>query len=76
MKKLLEHILKNLVDQSDKVVVKLEESDEEIGVDITVDESDLGRVIGKQGRTINAIRCLAKVLSTKEKKRLKINLQD
>lgn len=74
MKDLLEFILKHLTDHPDDVVIDLSEDDASITVSMTVNPEDVGRVIGKEGKTINAIRSLAKVIAIKEKKKLNINL--
>lgn len=74
MKKLLEFILKYLVDHPDDVKVTVTEDDESISASISIHAEDMGRVIGKEGKTINAIRSLAKVIAVKEKKKLNLNL--
>lgn len=76
MKKLLTYILRNLVDHPDELKISVQESETELLVNISVHQDDLGRVIGKGGRTINAIRALAKVLATKEKKLLTLTLTE
>lgn len=74
MKKLIEYILKKLVDHPDEASVSVEESGEDINVSIKVNSEDAGRVIGKQGRIINSIRSLAKLLALKNKKKLTLRL--
>lgn len=74
MKKLLEYILQYLVDHPQDVSVAVAEDDASISVSINVHKEDMGRVIGKEGKTINAIRSLAKVIAVKEKKKLTLNL--
>lgn len=76
MKNLLEYILIHLVQFPDQVVV--EESQVE-GVDvymITVNPEDMGRVIGKEGNVIQAIRTLARVRAMKENRRIRVDLND
>jgi len=55
---LVEHVAKALVDSPDQVVVEVVEEDGDTIVELEVAESDLGRVIGKQGRTARAMRAL------------------
>ena len=60
MKELVETIAKALVDAPDQVQVTQEENDKGIIVTLKVAESDIGKVIGKQGRVANAIRSVVK----------------
>lgn len=74
MKELLEVIAKNLVDNPDKVVV--EEKTDEIGIvlELTVDENDIGKVIGKQGRIAKAIRSVIKAAAIREDKKVVVKI--
>lgn len=56
---LLEYIIKTLVDKPDLVVVTQTVEDNKIMLAVQVGQEDLGRVIGKDGQTIRAIRSLA-----------------
>lgn len=58
MKDLVEYIAKKLVEHPDEVQVTLEESDNKQDYKLRVHEEDMGRVIGKSGRTAKAIRTL------------------
>ena len=58
MKQLLEDIVKAIVDESDEVNVKMIEGDSTEIYELTVGEGDLGKVIGKKGRNVGAIRTL------------------
>lgn len=76
MKELLDLILKNITTHPEAVVI--EESDEN-GVTnylIKVDPEDMGRVIGKDGKVIRAIRSLAHVIAVRQGKRFRIKLAD
>lgn len=76
MKDLLELILKNIVTNPDAVEIAVDqESDREIYT-IKVDPTDMGRVIGKSGKVIKAIRALAHVVAIRQNKRFRINLAD
>ena len=69
MKEIIEYIAKHLVDKPDEVEVT-EKTGEEISViELRVAEDDLGKVIGKQGRTARAMRTILSAASTKLKKR-------
>jgi uncharacterized protein len=76
MKDLAEYILKAIVTHPDDVVVKEEEKDNEITLDISVNQEDMGKVIGKQGKIIKSIRSLLFAKSIKEGKKININLLD
>lgn len=60
MKELVEVIAKALVDYPDEVVVTETETDKSIVVELRVAQSDMGKVIGKQGRIAKAIRSVVK----------------
>ena len=64
--KLTEEIVKSLVSNSDNVSVKEFPTEEEdvILIQVMVDEDDIGKVIGREGRTANAIRTLVQASST------------
>ena len=66
MKELVEVIAKSLVDNPDQVVVTETEDAKSITVKLTVAPSDMGKVIGKQGRIAKAIRSVVKAASMKE----------
>jgi len=65
---LLEHVTKALVDAPDQVSVSQIEEDGEIVFELTVAESDLGKVIGKSGRTARALRMLLSAAGIKAQK--------
>jgi len=60
MKELVEIIAKALVDAPDQVVVTEQENEKGIVVTLKVDQADIGKVIGKQGKVANAIRSVVK----------------
>lgn len=66
MKDLVEYVVKSLVDMPDEVAVDQFEDSSETVLEITVAGPDMGRVIGKSGRVINAIRTLAQVAAAKQ----------
>lgn len=74
---LTEKIIKNIVKDEDAVSAKLfpSENDKEIIIEVLVSDSDIGRVIGKNGRTANTIRTLVQASSAlKDNKYVKINI--
>lgn len=74
MVELVEYIAKSLVDNPDSVQVQITSQDEDVlNISLTVAESDMGKVIGKQGRIAKAIRSLLKAASLKDN--IKVNLE-
>ena len=70
MKEILESIILNMVDNKEQVLIDAKEDEKTITLQVKVAESDMGRVIGKQGRVAKAIRIIMKSLATKEHKRV------
>ncbi|MBE5822804.1 MAG: KH domain-containing protein [Butyrivibrio sp.] len=66
MKELVEVIAKALVDNPDEVVVTEKKDGRNIMIELHVAPSDMGKVIGKQGRIAKAIRAVVKAASTRE----------
>lgn len=62
LQKLIEHMVKSLVDQPESVVITQTVDGNKVLLKIAVSDADVGRVIGKEGQTIRAMRSLALVL--------------
>jgi predicted RNA-binding protein YlqC (UPF0109 family) len=75
VKELLEYLARSLVDNPDAVNVQLEEDDDEVELILTVDESDMGRVIGRDGRIANAIRALLRVAAAKDGRHVELEIE-
>ena len=69
LKDLIEYVGKSLVDMPDEVNVNEIQGEQTTVIELKVDKSDLGKVIGKQGRTARALRTILNAASTKLKKR-------
>jgi len=69
MKELVEYIAKSLVDQPDAVKVTEVEGERTSVIELSVAKEDMGKVIGKQGRTATAMRTLLNAAGMKQKKR-------
>jgi predicted RNA-binding protein YlqC (UPF0109 family) len=69
MKELIEYIAKVLVDNPEEVTVTALEGEQTSVIELRVAKEDLGKVIGKQGRTARAMRTILGAASTKIKKR-------
>ena len=74
MKELVEVIAKSLVEHPDEVVVTETENEKSIVVELRVAPSDMGKVIGKQGRIAKAIRSVVKAASSKEEKKVVVEI--
>lgn len=74
MKELVEVIAKALVENPDEVVVTEKEEGKHVTIELHVAASDMGKVIGKQGRIAKAIRSVVKAASTKENKKVDVEI--
>ena len=74
MKELVEVIAKALVDYPDEVVVTETENEKAIVLELRVAQSDMGKVIGKQGRIAKAIRSVVKAAASKEEKKVIVEI--
>lgn len=69
-----EVIAKSLVDYPDQVVVTETENEKAIVLELRVAQSDMGKVIGKQGRIAKAIRSVVKAAASKEEKKVIVEI--
>jgi uncharacterized protein len=69
-------LARSLVDEPDKVEISGTETDSRVDLEIRVAEDDMGKIIGRQGRTIRAIRTVAKAASVKLGKRVTVEVPD
>ncbi|HEY4837466.1 MAG TPA: KH domain-containing protein [Candidatus Acidoferrales bacterium] len=74
MKELVEIIAKALVDKPEAVVVNTVEGEQVTVLELKVDPADLGKVIGRQGRTAKSIRTILGAAGMKMKKRLTLEI--
>lgn len=73
-KELVEYIAKSLVDSPEQVEVRETENEQGPVLELSVSKEDLGKIIGKQGRTARAIRTLLGAVSAKTKKRIVLEI--
>lgn len=73
MKEFVEYVVKNLVDNPDKVKIKEVGGTQTVILELSVDKSDIGKIIGKKGKTINAIRTL--LVSVASRAGIRVNLE-
>ena len=76
MKEMLEILVKSLVDNPDKIEITEKENGNDVVMELKVDPSDMGKVIGKQGRIAKAIRVLMKAYATKVGKKVSVEILD
>lgn len=77
MKELLEYLAKGLVEHPDGVeVTEVTEDDGTVVLELSVDEDDYGSVIGRGGRTAQALRTVVKAASVKEQRRVFVDIVD
>ena len=73
---LLEFLVKALVDDENSVKVTVDEKDDEIVYHVKVSSADIGKVIGKNGKTANSIRTIVKSIGAKTKKKVFVKFED
>lgn len=76
MKEILQTILANLVENKDEIQINEKQEGQEIVFEVKVAESDMGRVIGKQGRIAKSIRTVMKAVASKEKQKVTVEFLD
>jgi len=74
MKALVETITKALVDNPSQVVAAEETEEDTLVIKLTVAKEDMGRIIGKEGRTAKAIRTILNAVSTKDNKKAMLKI--
>lgn len=74
MKELLEVIAKSLVDNPQEVVVTEKSNEKSLVLELKVAQSDMGKVIGKQGRIAKAIRSVVKAAASKEDRKVIVEI--
>ena len=75
MKELVEVIARALVDNPDQVVVTETEKEDGTFIELKVAPSDMGKVIGRQGRVAKAIRSVVKAAASKKEKKVIVDIQ-
>jgi len=76
LKELLTYIAQNLVDNPDGVNVTEREGESETVYELRVDPSDMGKVIGRQGRIAKEIRALMRSVAQRQGKRISVDIVD
>ena len=76
MKEILESIILNIVEHQDQVVITTKQDEKTITLEVKVAESDMGKVIGKQGRVAKAIRTIMKSVAVQEHRKIMVDFKD
>jgi predicted RNA-binding protein YlqC (UPF0109 family) len=77
VEELLEYLARALVDDPDKVrIERFDEDDGSVVLELSVGENDYGKVIGRGGRTANALRTVLKAAAVKEQCRVFVDIVD
>lgn len=74
MKEAVEKIVRALVDDQEAVAVNTDEGGSTVRIEVRVAESDMGKLIGRQGRTVRAIRSLLHAASQKGRTRYLLDI--
>ena len=76
LENLLLFIVRGIVDEPDRVEVSARETDSRVDLTLRVAEGDVGKVIGRGGRIVRAIRTVMKAASVKAQKRVSVEVSD
>lgn len=71
-----EFVVKALVEKPDKVQIKRTVDERGVLLELMVDPEDMGKIIGKEGKTVNALRTLLKVLGSKTNSRVNLKIAE
>jgi predicted RNA-binding protein YlqC (UPF0109 family) len=74
VKEFLEYVARSLVDKPDAVWVEVDDEGDETLLTLGVDQEDMGRVIGRDGRIANAIRSLLRVMAARDGRHVELDI--
>lgn len=74
LKDLAEYIVKSLADHPEKVELEEREEDDTVLIELRISSDDIGKIIGKSGNTINAIRTVLQTAASSYRKRAKLEV--
>ena len=74
MKEMLELLVKNLVDNPDKIDITEKDEGKNLNLELRVDPQDMGKIIGRQGKIAKAIRVLMKAYAVKTNKKVNVDI--
>jgi len=76
VRELVEFVAKSLVDNPDEVRTRIHDRDQQTIIELEVAEADLGKIIGRQGRTARALRTLLAAAGQKTRRRFTLDILD
>ncbi len=74
VKELVEYLVKSLADHPEEVVLEEREEEDTIVMELKIAQDDLGKIIGKNGNTINAIRTVIQTAASSCKKKARLDV--
>ncbi len=74
MKEIIDYIVRHMVDSPDDVDVQEKEEDGVVTVELRVASDDMGKVIGRQGRTVRAMRTILSTVAAREGKKSRLDV--
>ena len=75
IKEFVEYIVRSLVSNHEDILVNVREEQGTVTVNVNVAEEDMGRIIGRKGRTVNSIRSLLRVLGSEHGMRVELDIE-
>ena len=75
IKEFVEYIVKSLISNHEHILVNVREEQGTVTVNVNVAEEDMGRIIGRKGRTVNSIRSLLRVLGSEHGMRVELDIE-
>lgn len=75
MEELIKYILNKIVDHPEDLKIESLQNEESVTITAKLNPDDMGKIIGKGGKTINSIRTLVKILASKDQKRFNFNVE-
>jgi len=74
MKEFIAYLIKNLVDQPDAVDIQIVDGEQGTMVEVRVSQEDIAKVVGRQGRTIKALRTIAMTVGARFGRRVRLEI--
>ncbi len=76
MLELIKYIVEQFAEEKDKIEYVVEETDDAINVTVLLADSDMGKVIGKQGKIAKALRTLVRAATPKDSKKYNVEIKE
>ncbi len=76
MLELVKYIIAQFAEKPEEIEYKVEENDNSVEITVVLSESDMGKVIGRQGKIAKAMRTIVKAASAKENKKYTVEIKE